>query len=92
MLIPDKSIHVLQGQSGQVTCECEGATVSKLKWEKRQSDGSYAAVPKNQVTVTIDKSINRVRAVLKITNAQLADAGILTNALWRLNQINRIIS
>ena len=73
MLIPNKSIYVLQGQSGQVTCEAEGPSVSTLKWEKQQDDKSYAAVPDSQVNIT--KDANYVRAVLKIANAQFSDTG-----------------
>ena len=73
MLIPNKSIYVLQGQSGEVTCEAEGPSVSTLKWEKQQDDQSYAAVPNSQVNIT--KDANYVRATLKITNAQFADTG-----------------
>ena len=72
--IPNKQpIYVLQGQSGEVTCEAEGPSVSTLKWEKQQDDKSYAAVPNSQVNIT--KDANYVRAVLKITNAQFADTG-----------------
>ena len=74
MLIPNKSIYVLQGQSGEVTCEAEGPSVSTLKWEKQQDDKSYAAVPKSQVNVTKDSKY--VRVTVKITNAQFADSGI----------------
>ena len=70
---PNKPIHVLQRQSGEVTCEAEGPSVSTLKWEKQQDDQSYAAVPKSQVYIT--KDTKYVRATLKITNAQLADTG-----------------
>ena len=73
MLIPNQSIYVLQGQSGEVTCEAEGPSVSTLKWEKQQDDKSYAAVPKNQVNITKDS--NYVRVTLKFTNAQFADSG-----------------
>ena len=74
MLKPaSKSIYVLQGQSGEVTCEAEGPSVSTLKWEKQQDDKSYAAVPNSQVKITKDPKY--VRATLKITNAQLADTG-----------------
>ena len=73
VLIPNKSIYVLQGQSGEVTCEAEGPSVSTLKWEKQQDDKSYAAVPKSQVNIT--KDTKYVRATLKITNAQFADTG-----------------
>ena len=74
MLIPNKSIYVLQGQSGEVTCEAEGPSVSTLKWEKQQDDKSYAAVPDSQVNIT--KDANYVRAVLKIANAQFSDTGV----------------
>ena len=74
MLIPNKSIYVLQGQSGQVTCEAEGHSVSTLKWEKQQDDKSYAAVPDSQVNITNDA--NYVRDVLKIANAQFSDTGV----------------
>ena len=70
---PNKSIDVLQGQSGEVTCKAEDPSVSTLKWEKQQDDKSYAAVPNSQVNITKDS--NYVRATLKITNAQFADAG-----------------
>ena len=70
---PNKPIRVLQGQSGEVTCEAEGPSVSTLKWEKQQDDKSYAAVPKSQVNVT--KDTKYVRATLKITNAKFADTG-----------------
>ena len=70
---PNKSIYVLQGQSGEITCEAEGPSVSTLKWEKQQDDKSYAAVPNSQVNIT--KDTKYVRATLKITNAQFADTG-----------------
>ena len=73
MLIPNKSIYVLQGQSGEVTCEAERSSVSTLKWEKQQDDKSYAAVPDSQVNIT--KDAKYVRAVLKISNAQFSDTG-----------------
>ena len=73
VLIPNKSIYVLQGQSGQVTCEAEGPSVSTLKWEKEQNNKSYVAVPDSQVNIT--KDANYVRAVLKIANAHFSDTG-----------------
>ena len=74
MLKPaSESIYLLQGQSGEVTCEAEGPSVSTLKWEKEQDDKSYAAIPKSQVNITKDAIY--VTATLKITNAQLADTG-----------------
>ena len=69
-----KSINVLQGQSGEVTCEAEGPSVSTLKWEKQQDEKSYAAVQKHQVNTS--KDAKYVRVTLKITNAQFADTGI----------------
>ena len=70
---PNKPFYVLQGQSGEVTCEAQGPSVSTLKWEKQQNDKSYTAVPKSQVNIT--KDANYVRATLRITNAQFADTG-----------------
>ena len=64
---------MLQGLSGEVTCEAQGPSVSTLKWEKQQDDKSYAAVPNSQVNIT--KDTKYVRATLKITNAQFADTG-----------------
>ena len=64
---------MLQGQSGEVTCEAEVTSISTLKWEKQQNDKSYAAVPNSQVNIT--KDAKHVRATLKITNAQFADTG-----------------
>ena len=73
VLIPNKSVYVLRGQSGEVTCEAEGPSVSTLKWEKELDDKSYAAVPKSQVNIT--KDTKYVRVTMKITNAQFADTG-----------------
>ena len=64
---------MLQGLSGEVTCEAQGPSVSTLKWEKQQDDKSYAAVPNSQVNIT--KDTKYVRATLKITNAKFADTG-----------------
>ena len=64
----------MQGQSGQVTCEAEGPSVSTLKWEKQQDNKSFTAVPDSQVNIT--KDANYVRAVLKIANAQFSDTGV----------------
>ena len=76
-LIPDKSFYVLQGQDGKVTCECGDSHIATLKWEKQASDTkSFVAVPDSWVTNIKDPSTNRVKAILKITNAQLADSGL----------------
>ena len=75
-LIPEKPIYVLQGQSGEVSCEIKGPLDSTLKWEKQQDDKSYAAVRNSQVMISnIIKDTKYVRAVLNITNAQLAETG-----------------
>ena len=75
-LIPEKPIYVLQGQNGEVICEIKGHSDSTLKWEKQQDDKSYAAVRNSQVMITdIAKDAKYVRAVLNITNAQLAETG-----------------
>ena len=75
-LIPEKAIYVLQGQDGTVTCESKGNQIATLKWEKRMDDRSYVAVPNSWVTNIKDSSTNRVKAVLKIANAQLGDSGV----------------
>ena len=76
MLIPSKAIILLQGKSGSVTCESEGASTVTLTWEKETDSGSYVDVPAGWVTVTKDVNANLVRAVLQITNAKLADGGV----------------
>ena len=76
MLIPSKAIIVLQGKSESVTCESEGASVVTLKWEKQTDSGSYVDVAAGSVTVIKDTITNRIRAVLKITNAELDDSGV----------------
>ena len=73
-LIPDRPIIVLRGGEGQITCEAEGYTVSKLQWKKRTASGEES-VPDSMVTNTIDKTKNLVRAILNITNAQPQDGG-----------------
>ena len=90
VLVPaSKSIYVLQGQSGEVTCEAEGPSVSTLKWEKQQDDKSYAAIPNSQVNIT--KNAYYVRATLKITNVYSLRTLVHTNAKSQFHQINRII-
>ena len=64
------------GQDGQVTCECEGATVSTLSWQKKTDSGTYVDVPGSMVSNFIDKSKNIAQAILKITNARLADDAV----------------
>ena len=76
VFIPAKAIIVLQGQSGSVTCESEGASTVTLKWEKDiTGSGSYQPVPESQVKVISDTGTNMLRAILQITNARLSDSG-----------------
>ena len=73
-LVPKKPIIVLQGKGGQITCEAEGYTVSKLTWKKRTSFGEVS-VPDSMVTNVIDQADNLVKAILTITNARPEDGG-----------------
>ena len=66
---------MIQGQDGKVTCEAEGASVATLLWKKETNSGDVD-VPKSWVTNIVNRATNRVQAVLKITNATLADAGV----------------
>ena len=68
---------MLQGQNGKVICECGNAHVAILKWEKQTSDTkSFVPVPGSLVTNIKDLTTNRVKAILKITNAQVTDSGV----------------
>ncbi|KAJ7377514.1 Hemicentin-1 [Desmophyllum pertusum] len=75
VLKPEQPILVLKGEDANVTCESEGIAVTKLRW-KKQTSSSYVSVPDNMVTIVKDRSTNRVRAILKITNAQMQDGGV----------------
>ena len=75
MLKPEKPVIVLKGQDANVTCESEGVSVSKLQW-KKQTDSGDVSVPEDIVAITNDRSTNRVRAILRITNAQVEDGGV----------------
>lgn len=75
VLIPTTPIIVRQGQEAKVTCESEGVSITKLKW-KRQATKGDVSVPDSMVTVDKDRSNNRVRATLTITNAQPQDGGV----------------
>ena len=66
---------MIQWQDGKVTCEAEGASVATLLWKKETYWGDVD-VPKSWVTNIVDRATNRVQAVLKITNATLADSGV----------------
>lgn len=75
-LVPEKPIIVLQGGTGQILCEAEGVSVSKLQWKRKTtSSGIEQSVPDNMVTNVVDQAENLVKAILKITNAQPQDTG-----------------
>ena len=69
-LIPEKPIIILQGGTGQVICEAEGASVTTLQWRKFGQP-----VPNSMVTNVKDIANNLVRATLRISNAQSGDTG-----------------
>ncbi|PFX21499.1 Leucine-rich repeats and immunoglobulin-like domains protein 2 [Stylophora pistillata] len=71
---PPRPITVQQGQTGNVTCQTVGWSVSKLLWKKRSNSGDQT-VPDSKVVHVIDKTENMVKAVLTITNAQTQDSG-----------------
>jgi len=75
VLKPEKPVIVLKGQAVNVTCESEGVSVTKLQW-KKQTDSGDVSVPEDIVTIAKDRSTNRVRAILRITNAQVEDGGV----------------
>jgi len=74
VLLPTKPVTMLHGQDAKVTCESVGVTTTKLQW-KKQTDSGEGPVPDSMVTIVKDQSTNRVRAILKITNAQKKDSG-----------------
>lgn len=73
-LDPPRPIVVQQGQTGKVTCQTVGWSVSKLLWKKRSNSGDQT-VPDSKVVHVLDKTENMVKAVLTITNAQTQDSG-----------------
>lgn len=75
VLRPTTQISVQRGREAKVICESEGVSVTKLQW-KRQTTKGDVSVPDNMVTVVKDRSNNRVRATLTITNAQPQDGGV----------------
>ena len=75
MLKPEKPVNVLKGQDVNVTCESEGVSVTKLQW-KKQTDSGDVSVPEDIVTIIKDRSANRVRAILRITNVRVEDGGV----------------
>jgi len=68
------------GRDGKVTCEAEGASFATLLWKKviRVSEDVEVDVdvPNSWVTNIVNKTTDRVQAVLKITNAKVEDAGV----------------
>ena len=75
VLKPEEPIVVRKGQDANVTCESEGVSVTKLQWRKQTISGEVT-VPDNMVTHVKERSTNRVKAILKITNAQVKDNGV----------------
>lgn len=71
---PGRPIFVHEGQKTKVKCESEGVATTKLQW-KMQTNSGYVAVPDHMVTVVKNRSTDRVRAVLRISNAQRKDDG-----------------
>ena len=74
ILDPPRPILIQQGQTGKITCQTVGWSVSKLTWKKR-SDSGDQTVPVSKVTNDVDKNKNIVKATLTITNAQPQDSG-----------------
>ncbi|XP_078371752.1 hemicentin-1-like isoform X1 [Oculina patagonica] len=73
-LVPNIALILLRGGDGQILCEAQGTTVSKLQWKKITASGEEN-VPDSKVTNAVDTTKNLVKAILKITNAQTQDAG-----------------
>ena len=72
--MPSTPLNVLKGQDTEVKCESEGVKTIELQW-KKQTSSEEVLVPDSMVTVVKDRSTNRVRSILKITNAQKEDDG-----------------
>ena len=72
---PGKPIIVLQGQEAKLKCDLEGISAAKVQWKKQTNSGDVA-VPESMVTIVKDRSTNRVRAILKITFAQMQHSGV----------------
>ena len=87
ILDPPRPIIVQQGQTGTITCQARGWSVSKLAWKKR-SDSDDKPVPDSKVTNVIDKSENLVKATLNFINAQLQDSGEYKCVLTAFNKQN----
>ena len=74
VLIPNRAIIVIPGQSRSIICESEGSALN-LKWEKRIAESTYTSVDPSWVTTVRDPATNMVRATLRITNAKPSDDG-----------------
>ncbi|CAH3045161.1 unnamed protein product [Pocillopora meandrina] len=85
ILDPPRPIIVQQGQTGKITCQAMGWSVSKLAWKKRSNSGDQT-VPDSKVTNAIDKSENLVKATLTFTNAQRQDSGEYKCVLTAFNK------
>ena len=66
---------MLRGGKGQIICEAEGVSVTKLQWKKVLSSSVEQAVPDSMVNDVVDNANNLIKAILKITNAQPQDTG-----------------
>ena len=75
MLKPEKPVIALKGQDVNVTCESEGVSVTKLQWIKHTDSGDVP-VSGDIVTIIKDRSTNRVRAILRMTNVRVEDGGV----------------
>ena len=74
-LIPEKPIIILEGGTGEIVCEAEGVSVTKLQWKKVLSTSVEQPVPDSMVINDKDNAKNLVRATLRIANAQKKDTG-----------------
>ena len=85
ILDPPRPIIIQQGQTGKITCQALGWSVSKLAWKKRTDSGDQN-VPDSIVTNVVDKSENLVKATLTFTNAQPQDSGVYKCVLTAFNK------
>ncbi|RMX55563.1 hypothetical protein pdam_00001670 [Pocillopora damicornis] len=85
ILDPPRPIIIQQGQTGKITCQALGWSVSKLAWKKRTDSGDQN-VPDSKVTNVVDKSENLVKATLTFTNAQPQDSGEYKCVLTAFNK------
>ena len=94
VLKPKKPIRVQQGQEADVECEAEGVKATNLQWRKQTGLGDVP-IPNSMVNIVKDRSTNRVRAILKISNAQKKDSGsykcVLTFYGKTLHKLTRVI-